>query len=159
MGHDTIFHLAISQETPTIATVAERIANLERLAKQGSPIRGSDISFWEMILQSDDYTSWYTYNEDMQTISKEWPGVLFTLDGAGDDHNDRWTAYYMNGQGVVHSQPDWEPPPFDPKDLHDLTGLGSVTFVPRLAAANPAATVSLTSRPRSKPDHAAGDQQ
>lgn len=43
------------------------------------------------------YDKWYDHDEDMRLISSKFPGILFELDGNGEDHDDIWVSYYFNG--------------------------------------------------------------
>jgi hypothetical protein len=40
---------------------------------------------------------WYEYEEDMKQLSKEWPNVLFILEGDGEETGDLWKAWFRNG--------------------------------------------------------------
>jgi hypothetical protein len=46
----------------------------------------------------DDDCKWYDHNEDMISISKKHPKVLFLLHGVGEDDGDMWRAYYYGGE-------------------------------------------------------------
>lgn len=48
--------------------------------------------------QSD--VKWYDYDDDMKSLSKRWPNVLFILDGDGEEQGDVWRAWYRNGKGI-----------------------------------------------------------
>lgn len=41
---------------------------------------------------------WYDHDEDMLELSKKWPGVVFILDGDGEDTGDIWRSFYNNGK-------------------------------------------------------------
>lgn len=47
---------------------------------------------------SEESCKWYEWADDMATISKEFPNVLFTLTGEGEDSGDLWKAYCFNGE-------------------------------------------------------------
>lgn len=40
---------------------------------------------------------WYNHASDMLALSKEFPTVLFTLSGSGEDDDDMWKHYFFNG--------------------------------------------------------------
>lgn len=40
---------------------------------------------------------WYSHDEDMLELSKKFPTVLFTLFGDGEETEDLWYTYYLNG--------------------------------------------------------------
>lgn len=46
-----------------------------------------------------DSLKWYEYDEDMIALSKELPGVYFTLSGNGEYDDDFWIAVYHEGEG------------------------------------------------------------
>lgn len=46
----------------------------------------------------DEQTKWYEHHEDMKTISKKYPKVLFLLYGYGEENGDMWRAYYYGGE-------------------------------------------------------------
>jgi hypothetical protein len=41
---------------------------------------------------------WYEHIEDMKEYSKKYPKVLFTLSGHGEDYEDIWKKYFLNGK-------------------------------------------------------------
>lgn len=43
-------------------------------------------------------TKWYECEEDMKLLSSKFPTLLFTLDGHGEDSEDIWVAYFMDGR-------------------------------------------------------------
>jgi hypothetical protein len=46
----------------------------------------------------DEQTKWYSHDEDMKTFSIKYPKVLFLLHGFGQEDDDKWRAYYYNGE-------------------------------------------------------------
>lgn len=49
----------------------------------------------------ENYTAkskWYDYETDMQLFSREWPNVLFILEGDGEEAGDMWKAWFRNGK-------------------------------------------------------------
>lgn len=46
---------------------------------------------------SADTFKWYDHDEDMIALSYKFPSVLFTLYGDGEESEDFWYAYYLNG--------------------------------------------------------------
>lgn len=40
---------------------------------------------------------WYTHRENMITLSKLYPSVLFILEGHGEEQGDDWRMYFKNG--------------------------------------------------------------
>lgn len=41
---------------------------------------------------------WYDYGEDMVKLSKQFPDLLFTVEGHGESQDDIWRLYYQNGR-------------------------------------------------------------
>jgi len=48
-----------------------------------------------------DSCKWYGWKEDMIIISKNFPGVLFTITGEGEEGGDLWIAYVKEGKVQV----------------------------------------------------------
>jgi len=47
---------------------------------------------------SHDSYKWYDHESDMKEVSKEFPNVLFTLKGEGEEAGDIWIKYFKNGK-------------------------------------------------------------
>lgn len=47
---------------------------------------------------STQSAKWYDYDNEMKMLSRNFPEVLFTLHGEGEDQGDIWNAYYLNGK-------------------------------------------------------------
>jgi hypothetical protein len=45
-----------------------------------------------------DSCKWYEHDEDMTALSKQFPTVMFTLKGEGEESGDLWVAYYLGGK-------------------------------------------------------------
>lgn len=45
--------------------------------------------------------SWDDYDTCMLSMSREFPTVLFTLCGKGEENSDIWNEYYLNGKRQV----------------------------------------------------------
>ena len=56
---------------------------------------------------------WYEHEADMAKLSAAHPGVLFTLDGEGEEA-DVWRKYFRDGLVQRWTLPRSEPDPFDP---------------------------------------------
>jgi len=74
-------------------------------------------------LDTLDYSTWSTYHQDMIDITKTIPDVLVTLSGKGDDDDDLWKTYYLNGlyqeEFAVITYGDFDPLKLDMiKDIH-----------------------------------------
>lgn len=41
---------------------------------------------------------WYESTTDMIEVSRNYPGILFTVHGEGEEHDDIWDEYFLNGR-------------------------------------------------------------
>jgi hypothetical protein len=41
---------------------------------------------------------WYGHEEDMRSLSAKCGDILFRLEGKGEEDDDRWIKYFMNGR-------------------------------------------------------------
>lgn len=59
---------------------------------------------------------WYDHDKDMKSISFAFPDVLFILEGSGEETDDRWKAYFLNGK-TQRCAGEIRFPPFDASKL------------------------------------------
>jgi len=52
----------------------------------------------ELVMDSYEKFKWYDHEEDMLRFSKEFPTVLFTLKGDGEESPDFWKKYFKDGK-------------------------------------------------------------
>lgn len=71
----------------------------------------------ELSLDGDDEHKWNDNEDDMRLLSKEFPDVLFKLHGEGEDNEDIWDKYFMNGK-MQYCPAKIMCPPFDRAKLH-----------------------------------------
>lgn len=71
----------------------------------------------ELFLDSGDEYKWYDNEEDMRLLSKEFPDILFKLHGKGEDNEDIWDKYFINGK-MQHCPAKIVYEPFDKNKLH-----------------------------------------
>lgn len=95
MGYYTRYELAIGTDDPEL----EAKIRAEVIAESG----------YGAIDQ--DTIKWYGHDEDLIKVSKNYPDVLFTLDGEGEESGDVWRKYYKNGETECFSQQRFVPPP------------------------------------------------
>ena len=73
-----------------------------------------DFDDWEEDNRLMD-AKWYSWESDLTRTSIEFPEVLFTLDGFGEDRGDIWRAWAKNGKvettiaTIVIPAPEWVP--------------------------------------------------
>ncbi len=46
-----------------------------------------------------DSIRWYCWLENSIEVSKEFPNILFMIEGDGEDSDDIWRCYFKNGDG------------------------------------------------------------
>ena len=46
---------------------------------------------------TEETMTWYDHETDMLTLSKEYPNLVFLLEGEGEEHGDSWKFYTYNG--------------------------------------------------------------
>ena len=65
-----------------------------------------------------DSTKWYNHEKDLKEFSKKHPKVLFTLSGEGEENEDMWKKYFLNGKmQVARAEITFDP--FDKSKLED----------------------------------------
>lgn len=70
-----------------------------------------------LLLDSGDEYKWYNNEEDMRLLSKEFPDILFKLHGKGEDNEDIWDKYFMDGK-MQYCPVKMMFEPFDKNKLH-----------------------------------------
>lgn len=48
-------------------------------------------------VDSLEEVKWYGWHDDMIKLSAMYPGIMFTLDGNGEDGEDVWREYFRDG--------------------------------------------------------------
>lgn len=74
----------------------------------------SDYGFDEDLSQYS--IKWYDWEDHMRQLSSEFPSVLFTVNGVGEEDGDIWRAYFTNGKCQLE-QAIVAFPPFDESKL------------------------------------------
>jgi len=95
MGYYTDFKLDVLDQAPIgsktpIEDITKAIDKLDYFRAEG---------YGESLLNHElDSIKWYDYQDDMKNISSQFPNVLFTLRGEGEENGDIWVAYFKNGK-------------------------------------------------------------
>lgn len=67
------------------------------------------------------YAKWYDADEDMLLLSTRFPGVVFSLRGYGEESEDIWEHYYLDGcmqdANVRLVQDDFDPAALLPAEI------------------------------------------
>lgn len=96
MGYYTVFQGEVSGPSPFLE-------QFEKDANEGETFSLYDISlsdFFDDYIYGGQSMKWYDSDADMKNLSKNYPALLFTLSGEGEDSGDIWRAYYRNGKGL-----------------------------------------------------------
>jgi hypothetical protein len=105
MGNISRFHLTITPDTPTPASV---------LYKELDNDLGTAFS---QSNYSEHFGKWYDYEKDMLVFSRKHPTCLFTLQITPEYESTTWKEYYQNGKHyTVEPIVVW--PEFDAWMLH-----------------------------------------
>ena len=46
-------------------------------------------------------SKWYSWDEDLKSISEEFPNIYFEIYGDGEESDDNWQAIVCNGEAVA----------------------------------------------------------
>lgn len=88
-------------------------ALIEKFEKAGME---ADISTLREAWMNDVTMKWYDAETDLKILSKEFPTVLFTLRGDGENSGDMWVRYFLGGR-VQYAQAEITYPKFDESKL------------------------------------------
>ena len=76
--------------------------NLLTEAEAGRMVN-KDVGMYESLVEYlqfnpfDDTDKWYSHEVDIKAFSLDYPEVLITLEGKGEDNEDMWVKYFKNG--------------------------------------------------------------
>lgn len=89
MGYNTKFTLKVDSNQDQIRKFLEQYES------------DWDSKYWcahEAIEDYGESRKWYEHESDMRDLSLEFPDMLFTLEGEGDEAGDLWIKYFKNGK-------------------------------------------------------------
>jgi len=66
--------------------------------------------------EAEDSGKWYEHEADFRAFSLKHPTILFTLHGEGEENDDIWNKYFLNGKCQV-AKAEFQIAPFDRKKL------------------------------------------
>ena len=70
---------------------------LEEMAQNLNNISGYTFESDGGTICYDDEMKWYNHHKDMIKLSSKYKGILFKLEGEGEEQGDHWKNYYING--------------------------------------------------------------
>ena len=62
------------------------------------PAHRSKAKAWEDILNGYERVAWHNHEHDLAKATAHWKNIIFDLHGRGEDEEDVWTLYCMNGK-------------------------------------------------------------
>lgn len=102
MSYYTCYKLEIRDEI-TFAKAKEILESLNKkinweiffLEAEDGDIDPPETDYWDVSTVGE--AKWYDWGKDMLELSKEFPDVLFGLEGRGEDQQDWWYALFKDG--------------------------------------------------------------
>lgn len=115
MGHSTAYTLVIGEEGYEVSD--ERREEILDWLERDDKFRRELEDFHDSGMNG--LTKWYEHDRDMLRLSRAFPEVLFVLWGEGENTEDLWKCYYLDGR-VQEAPARVEYPAFDPDALANL---------------------------------------
>jgi flavoprotein len=107
MGYCTCYSLSLkSVDQDEAYTILEDLAKDCEDAKYALDDEG----------KTNESVKWYDHEKDLKEFSKKYPEVLFELSGEGEESDDIWKKYFLNGKVQLCSAQIIFPE-FDPRKL------------------------------------------
>ena len=117
MGYYTQFKISVNGKLEN----KQRVAELEKAKKEAEVLTGKlkelalaavekelnfekNIDIQKVVSDKIGYnpfeeeTKWYNHENDMREISKQFPDIIFQLNGEGEESGDIWVKYFVNGK-------------------------------------------------------------
>ena len=97
MGYYTDYNLKIETDRIKANQIVERleeISNYDFYQETANYEEGGHFYSYSI--------KWYSHNEHMKQLSTEFPDILFTLHGIGEE-GEQWKAYYKSGKMFIAS--------------------------------------------------------
>ena len=118
MSYDTQYHLTWDGNSPTIEDVAAKAAEILDETTPGTREHENNAGYWAGTLTGDNICKWYEHEVQMARLSREWPQTMLELSGKGEDDEDLWKKYFLNGRvHAVTAQVTYQP--FNPELLRE----------------------------------------
>jgi hypothetical protein len=92
MGYYTYFEITV----PAKVDRDDIIEKLEVLSEYSFEKTGSNEK--TKTFATADSCKWYSHESNMIELSEMFPKVLFQVDGDGEESDDIWRTYYLNGK-------------------------------------------------------------
>lgn len=122
MGYETRYSLEVEQ-----TKIMKEVCGVDREGKPATIFVEEyiDKSFFERDIAElsgyqyvwSDMCKWYDHEVDMRNYSKNFPEVIFKLEGEGEESGDLWVKYFKNGKmQVCKARIEFDP--FNEKELY-----------------------------------------
>lgn len=112
MGYYTNYKLGISSVDPLLllSAVGEEqiIAEIRAIPTAEGALNKNG--------ESGGAVKWYEHEDDMRHFSEKYPQLIFALSGAGEETEDMWKKYFVNGKMQI-AKAVFTMAPFNPKEL------------------------------------------
>lgn len=109
MGYRTTFTLEITEMPDERTTPDDALAELLATNEEAAYCLDDEG-------QPKESGKWYDHTDHLREFSKRHPHLLFKLSGEGEENDDIWDEYYLNGK-VQQAKATIMKPPFDPEQL------------------------------------------
>ncbi|AXH69627.1 hypothetical protein HWB79_gp185 [Streptomyces phage LukeCage] len=87
------YHLEIVRDSER---AKDLIDNADNVTIPGS----YELNLSRLLNDNYDTMKWYDWEDDMASLSRDWPNVLFALSGEGEEPGDLWKAWVRNGKVI-----------------------------------------------------------
>ena len=123
MGYYTYFSLEARhiKDRAEYDSIMDYMKNHELMQHEGEYGIFDEGKFYEedgiAYFDAYDEAKWYDHTYDMLKLSKAFPKVMFKLSGDGEERDDMWHEYFLNGNSelctaqVIYPEPteiDWD---------------------------------------------------
>ena len=109
MAYMTSYSLSWPEPGPDMDAVVQAMAEI-------APYFNGDQAFSRAVLNEGEEGAWYDHDQDLRRLSQRFPGVLFTMQGQGENPDDLWETHYKGGK-LQHCPAEITFPPFDESKL------------------------------------------
>lgn len=107
MGYYTSYELSIYQKDIDITECVEDVVSAR--FSEINPDFGKDF-LRKYVISGYETIKWYSYEEDMKELSKDFPDYVFYLEGCGEDFHDWWKIVFHDGRASQKNmvmEPQW----------------------------------------------------
>ena len=111
MSYYSDFRLKIFQGTADLRAVKTRLEEIVKADDDTGQTLFDQLEEGDEYIRSFGEIKWYEHDEDCSVLSLDFPGVVFRLEGQGQERGDDWHAYYKDGK-VQHCFGETVYPPY-----------------------------------------------